>query len=98
MTRWGQGRNNRLRKQARRALDPHCQHCGSTDRLELDHTIPLAEGGEDTLENTAWLCHPCHAIKTQAEAQRGRARHNYARRGSRYRDPEPHPGNPPTAT
>lgn len=48
--------------------------------LEFDHRIPVAEGGEDTIDNAQWLCSPCHKPKTQAEAKRGRARR---RRGNR---------------
>ena len=44
---WGQGRSPRLRQHATRALPRHCQHCGTTNQLELDHIMPRAEGGTD---------------------------------------------------
>jgi 5-methylcytosine-specific restriction endonuclease McrA len=30
--------------------------CGSTHRLELDHLLPRAKGGEPTVENLRLLC------------------------------------------
>jgi 5-methylcytosine-specific restriction endonuclease McrA len=79
----------RLRREAIRVLGYECARCGIDGRdvhLELDHRIPVAEGGEDTLDNAQWLCSPCHKPKTQAEAKRGRARR---RRGKR--PPRVHP-------
>ena len=41
--------------------------------MEVDHVIPLSEGGPDTDENCAPAhTHPCHHEKSQAEAQRAR--------------------------
>jgi len=37
-----------------------CQRCGSSEDLEIHHIIPNSEGGEDTRENLAVLCRPCH--------------------------------------
>lgn len=66
-----------------------CAGCGATGcTLELDHRIPHAEGGTDALANLQLLCGPCHEAKTQAEANRGKAR-----RAARRRLPTtPHPG------
>lgn len=41
---------------------------------EVDHIIPVAEGGTDELDNLQAACPGCHRIKTQAEAARGRAK------------------------
>lgn len=82
-----------VRRQAK-VLPPGCAHCGATEGLRLDHIIPAAEGGPDTIDNAQRLCPPCHRAKTRAEAIRGRRR-----RDARGRiDPDPHPGlkgNPP---
>ncbi len=47
---------------------PHCQRCGClTDYpfgFELDHRLPLFQGGSDDYENLQVLCVPCHAAKT----------------------------------
>lgn len=52
---------------------------------EVDHIVPVAEGGTDELGNLQAACPGCHRIKTQAEATRGRER------VSRRRPPVPHP-------
>lgn len=41
---------------------PSCMACGSDDRLELDHIVPVAAGGEDIEENLRVLCHRCNMI------------------------------------
>jgi len=52
--------------------DPHCKGCGVlTDYpwgFELDHIVPLSEGGPDTEENSQVLCIECHKAKSRAEA------------------------------
>jgi hypothetical protein len=53
----------------RRALverDPECVVPGCTvrDGLEIDHTVPFAEGGPASLDNLARLCHWHHYLKT----------------------------------
>jgi len=35
--------------------------------VEMDHIIPLNEGGLDHESNLQGLCHACHADKTAAE-------------------------------
>ena len=40
---------------------------------QADHIIPVAEGGQTTLQNGAGICVTCHKKKTGAEAARGRA-------------------------
>lgn len=53
---------------------------------QIDHIIPVAEGGTDELANLEGTCAACHAPKTQQEAQRARARY------SRKRPPAPRAG------
>ena len=53
---------------------PYCQHCGTTQNLETDHIIPLAEGGTNHPNNLQVLCHTCHQYKTRQEATRGTQR------------------------
>ena len=43
-----------------------CQLCGckiTYDEMTLDHIIPLAMGGEDSLENLQATCEPCNSHK-----------------------------------
>lgn len=40
-----------------------CLKCGATESLTLDHVVPVALGGENTIENAQILCHSCNASK-----------------------------------
>lgn len=37
-----------------------CDHCGATDRLEVDHKVPWSKGGRTTIDNARVLCAPCN--------------------------------------
>lgn len=56
--------------------NPLCVHCLKKGKVtaaqEVDHIIPLAEGGPDRESNLQGLCIPCHEIKS-AEETRARA-------------------------
>lgn len=50
-----------------------CHVCGRGGADEVDHVVPLAEGGADTMANRRPIhAKPCHRDKTQREAQRAR--------------------------
>ena len=51
--------NEQLKKQ-----DGHCLLCESTEKLGVDHIIPISKGGSDDTENLQILCHKCNAIKS----------------------------------
>lgn len=40
-----------------------CAYCGSTEKLEVDHIIPVAKGGRNELSNTQVLCEGCNMRK-----------------------------------
>jgi len=40
-----------------------CSHCGSREKLEFDHIIPLALGGSNTARNLELLCETCNRTK-----------------------------------
>ena len=40
-----------------------CQHCGTTERLSIDHIHPFSLGGLETLDNLQTLCRPCNSRK-----------------------------------
>lgn len=41
-----------------------CQYCGARGvRLECDHVVPVARGGQSVIENLAAACFPCNRSK-----------------------------------
>ena len=88
---WQSHQAHNTPKQIRRILRRDkgiCYVCGKAGATEVDHIIPLCEGGDDTDANRAAIHKvPCHQAKTQAEA----LRHN-PRAQSRKRQEEQHPG------
>lgn len=53
---------------------PICNVCKINPSHQVDHIIPLAEGGLDTIDNKQSICIQCHTIKTKEEARRGQKR------------------------
>jgi 5-methylcytosine-specific restriction endonuclease McrA len=45
-----------------------CVSCGSKERLQFDHVIPVALGGAGTVENLQLLCASCNGAKGAALA------------------------------
>ncbi|MEV5913359.1 HNH endonuclease [Streptomyces chartreusis] len=41
-----------------------CVLCGAKEFLEVDHVLPIAQGGTWTLDNAQTLCRTCHRVKT----------------------------------
>ena len=74
---------NRLRGRKLQALRksifrdaPLCAVCEAHGRLaqatELDHIVPLYQGGTDQRDNLQGLCAECHRARTQKEAWEAR--------------------------
>ena len=63
-------------RRAERVMHQHdgvCHVCGRPGSDQVDHVIALEHGGSDTEENCRPIhSHPCHAEKTQREAQQAR--------------------------
>lgn len=61
----------RNRKLALRRANGRCERCGRRARLQVDHVIPVAQGGSHALANLQALCSgpgSCHAHKTAVES------------------------------
>jgi len=52
--------------------NPHCANCGKLTNypagFEMDHIVPLSQGGADTEQNCQILCIDCHRAKSKNEA------------------------------
>lgn len=59
------------------AEEPFCRACLTSGRHvgsdEVDHIVPLSEGGNDERSNKQALCTPCHDAKSKAERARARS-------------------------
>lgn len=70
------GRKLQAMRQALFTRQPLCVLCDAKGLVVLatqrDHIKSLAEGGDDTDENTQGLCEPCHEGKSLAERLRAR--------------------------
>lgn len=81
---YGQGRGGRPWRRLRDAVlkrDRYlcqCQQCKADKRVtlaeEVDHIIPISEGGTDDMKNLQAINAQCHKVKTAKEAARGAAR------------------------
>lgn len=80
-----------IKKQIAAAQRWTCSGCDAVleSTYQVDHTVPLWAGGEDTRANATAMCAGCHARKTQNEAiarskrdaeERARTRRAFERR------------------
>jgi 5-methylcytosine-specific restriction endonuclease McrA len=42
---------------------PNCMQCGSSDRLHIDHVVPVSKGGDNGIWNLQLLCQGCNLRK-----------------------------------
>jgi 5-methylcytosine-specific restriction protein A len=74
-------REQRLRVLARDSHRCQLRYPGClVHAVEVDHVVPVAEGGTDCDSNLRAACTECHRVKSQAEALRGRLRAYRAKR------------------
>lgn len=76
---YGQGRGGRPWRRKRDAVlkrdgyQCQCEDCKAEDRItladEVDHIIPLSQGGTDDETNLRAIAHDCHEKKTARERQ-----------------------------
>jgi hypothetical protein len=53
----------RVRHEVWRRDQGQCVDCGSRERLEFDHIIPVSGGGSNTARNIELRCEPCNRKK-----------------------------------
>lgn len=52
-----------LPRELRRLQHSACATCGATERVEVDHVIPVSRGGRNSIGNMQPLCRFCNASK-----------------------------------
>jgi hypothetical protein len=52
-----------VRREVWRRDEGRCEECGSRERLEFDHIIPVSRGGSNTARNIRLLCERCNREK-----------------------------------
>lgn len=52
-----------VRSEVWRRDQGRCVRCGSRERLEFDHIVPLSRGGSNTVRNIELLCESCNRCK-----------------------------------
>jgi 5-methylcytosine-specific restriction endonuclease McrA len=45
-----------------------CLRCGTTERLSVDHVVPLSLGGSNAIDNIQPLCEMCNSLKSDTIA------------------------------
>ena len=60
-----------------------CLKCFRTDKLQLDHIIPISKEGKNELSNLQTLCNSCNSIKrdSYADYRSGARQINYRKHG-----------------
>lgn len=48
-------------------FDSRCAKCGDTERIEIDHIMPVARGGTNSPSNLQLLCKPCNRSKSDKD-------------------------------
>lgn len=52
-----------IRKEVIASAGGKCAKCGATERVHVDHIVPVALGGTDARKNLQALCQPCNNKK-----------------------------------
>lgn len=63
----GFGKNTILKKSLIEERGSYCESCGEEVELQVDHIIPISQGGTNNVENLQLLCYECHQKKHNYE-------------------------------
>jgi 5-methylcytosine-specific restriction endonuclease McrA len=55
-----------VRREVWRRDQGKCARCGSREKLEYDHIVPVARGGSNTARNIELLCESCNRSKSHS--------------------------------
>jgi hypothetical protein len=56
--------SSEVKREVWRRDEGKCTKCGSRERLEFDHIIPVTKGGSNTARNIELLCEACNRAKS----------------------------------
>lgn len=54
-----------MRREAKKVMEEKlkvCGNCGSKDRVEIHHIVPISKGGTNNEGNLVYLCNKCHHL------------------------------------
>lgn len=58
----------KIRNQTKKNSNCSCEVCGSTEKLNMHHIVPVLIGGNNDEENISWLCYKHHRMVHRAHA------------------------------
>ena len=50
-------------KEIKKLYQSECFYCGSNERIQLDHVVPISKGGQHSIGNLVPACQKCNASK-----------------------------------
>ena len=53
------------KKEWQKIYSSPCIYCGSTEKIQADHVIPIAKGGTHSIGNLVPACQPCNGSKRE---------------------------------
>ena len=51
------------KKEVKKLYNSNCFYCGSNEKIQIDHAIPLARGGRHSIGNLVAACESCNKSK-----------------------------------
>lgn len=63
-----------------------CHYCGSKENMQIDHVVPVAKGGGDTIDNLVPCCRSCNSSKQDKDLKSWLKINNKKNGGYLYRN------------